>query len=59
MNNTHEDTNLIDTQEQNIEDAEAEQEEFFEGKDENMITEEELEHIHPDLKYTFTSPTIN
>ena len=39
MQNTHEDTNLIDTQEQNIEDAEVEQEELFEYTTENMITE--------------------
>ena len=39
MENTHEYTNIIDTQEQNIEDAEVEQEELFEYTTENMITE--------------------
>ena len=38
--NTHEDTNLIDKQEQNTEDAEVEQEDLFEEKNENKITEE-------------------
>ena len=39
MENNHEYTNIIDTQEQNIEDAEVEQEELFEYTTENMITE--------------------
>ena len=40
MYNTHEYTNLIFLLEKNIEDAEVEQEELFEDKNDNMITEE-------------------
>ena len=47
MENNHENTNLVDTQEQNIKYTEVEQEELFEYMNKNLITEEELEHIHP------------
>ena len=40
MDNTHEDTNLVDTQEQNIEYSEVEQEELFEYTNGNTINEE-------------------
>ena len=39
MYNTNEDTPLIGTHEQNIEDAEAEQKQLFENTNDNMITE--------------------
>ena len=51
MENTHDDTHLIDKQEKNREDAEDEKEEFFEGTSENKITKEELENIHPGLHH--------
>ena len=47
MYNIHEDTDIIDTQEQDIEDSEVEQEELFEDANYNLITEEELENIYP------------
>ena len=59
MENTHKDNNLIDTQEQNIEDYEVEQEEFFEETNWNLITEEELEHIHSDLNHNFKYHAMN
>ena len=40
MENDHEDTNCINTQEQNMEDAEVDQEEWFEYENENIISEE-------------------
>ena len=39
MDNTNEGTHLIDTQEQDIDGAEVNQEESFEDKNENLITE--------------------
>ena len=42
MDNTHEDTHLMDTKEQIIEYFQVEQEELFEDKNDNMITEEEI-----------------
>ena len=39
MENTHQDTHIIVTQEWNIEDAEFEQEEIFEYTNENMTNE--------------------
>ena len=59
MENTHGDTNIIDTQEQYIEYLEAEQKEFSEDKNDNFITEEELEHIYPDINHNFPSSTMN
>ena len=59
MENTHEDTYLIDTQEQKREDAEYEQEELFEDTNENTITEEELGKTHLDLNRKFPSQTMN
>ena len=59
MENTHDYTHLIDTKEQNKEDSEDEQEEWFEEKNGNKITEEELESIHPDLNHNFLYPTMN
>ena len=51
MENTHDDTHLIDKQEQNREYAEDVKEEFFEGTSEKKITKEELENIHPGLHH--------
>ena len=50
---------LIDTQEQNIDNNEAEQDEFYDDKNDDLITEEKLEHIHPDLDNNLPSPTMN
>ena len=55
MENTHEDTYLIDTQEQDIENNEVEQEEFHENTNDDLITEEEIKCIHPDLDQKFPS----
>ena len=57
--NTYEDTHIIGTQYQDIKDDEVEQEELFGDTNDNLITEEELEHIHPDLNKTVPSPTMN
>ena len=59
MDNTHEDTHLIDTQEPNIEDSEIEKEKFFEDTNEIKISEEELENIHPYFNHNFPTPTMN
>ena len=59
MENNHEDTCPIDTQEQDIENTEVEQEEFFEDTNEKSYDKEEIEHIRPDLNHTFPSPKMN
>ena len=53
MENNYEYTHLIDTQEQCVEDTDAEKEELFEDTNDTFHTEEELEHIRPDLNYNF------
>ena len=58
MGYTHKYNNLIDTQEQDIENSEVEKEELFEDKNENLITEEELEHIHAHPNQKFPYPTM-
>ena len=42
-----------------MEKNEAEQDEFYEETNDDLITEEELKHIHPDIDHNFPSPTIN
>ena len=59
MENTHEDTYLIDAQEQDMKKNDAEQDKFYEDTNDDLITEEELENIHPGLDHNFTSPTMN
>ena len=41
MKNTHEDTPLIDTQEQDIENTKVEQDELYENTNDDLITEDE------------------
>ena len=55
MKNTYKDTHLIDTQEQDTENNQVEQDEFYEETNDDLITEEEIEHIHPDLDHNFPS----
>ena len=58
MDNTHDYTHLIDIHvEYNREDDK--EEELFEDTNKNIITEEELENIHPNLHHNFPSPTMN
>ena len=38
---------------------EVEPDEFYDETNDDLITEEELEHIHPDLDHNFPSPTMN
>ena len=59
MEHTHENTHLLDTQEQDMENNEAEKYEFYERKNDELITEEELEHIHLYLDHNFKSPKMN
>ena len=59
MENTHEITNLIDTKEQDMKKNEIKQDELYEETNDELITEEELEHIHPYLDKKFPSPTMN
>ena len=59
MEHTHEDTHLIDTQEQDMENNEFEQDGLYENTNYDLITEEELRHIHPDLDNNFPSPKMN
>ena len=40
MEHTHEDTHIIDTQEQYMEKNDIEQDEFYEETNDNLITEE-------------------
>ena len=51
-------TQLIDTQEQDMENNEVEQDEFHEDTNYDLIPEEELEHIHPDLDKKIPSKTM-
>ena len=59
MDHHHENTHLIDTQEQNMENNEVEKDELYDEKNDYLIPEKELEHIHPDLDNNFPSPTMN
>ena len=59
MENNHEDTHLIDTQEQDMENTDSEQEEFYEDTNYDLITEEELENIPLEMNQNFPPPTIN
>ena len=59
MEHTNENTRLIDTQEQDMENNEVEQYELYDDTNDDLITEEELKHIHPDLDNNFPSPTMN
>ena len=58
MYNTNDKTNLANVHEEYIREVE-EKEEVFDDAAENTISEEELEHIQPDLKHKFPSPTMN
>ena len=49
----------MDTQEKDMENAEVEQEKLYEDTNYDLITEEELEYIYPDLNHNFPSPTMN
>ena len=49
MEHTHENTHLIDTQEQDMENNDFEQDEVYEETNYDLITEKELENIHPYL----------
>ena len=42
-----------------MENNEVEQDELYDETNYYLITEEELEHIHPDLDNNFSSPTTN
>ena len=59
MENTHEDTHLIDTQEQDMENNEIEQDKLYEDTSDELINKEELKHIHPDLDHNFLYSTMN
>ena len=59
MENTNEDTHLIDTQEKDMENNEFEEVELYKNTNDDLIIEEELEHIHPELNHNFPSPTMN
>ena len=59
MNNHHENTHLIDPQEQDMEHNEVYQDELHDDKNDGLIPDKELEHIHPDLDNNFSSPTMN
>ena len=50
MENSHENTDLIDTQEQDMYNNEVKKDELYEERNDDLITEEELEHIHPELE---------
>ena len=52
MDHHHKKTNLVDTQEHNMENNETEQYELYEETKNDLILEEELDK-------TFTSPTMN
>ena len=49
MDHHRENTHLIDTQEQDMENNYIEQDEFHDNTNDDLIPEEELEHIHPYL----------
>ena len=59
MEHTHENTYLIYTQEQYMENNEVKQDELYEETNYNLITEEELKYIHPELNNNFPYPTMN
>ena len=59
MENTNKDTNIIAILEQNIENAEVEQEQFFEDTNKIKITEEELKNVHTELNQNFPLPKMN
>ena len=59
MNNHHENTNIIDTQEQETKKNEAEQYELHDDTDDELIPDEELEHIHPELYNNIPYSTMN
>ena len=59
MDHNHENTHFIDTQEQDMENNEVEHDALYYEINDDFITEEELEHIHPDLDKKIISPTIN
>ena len=60
MENTHEGTpHLIDTQEQGMENNDIEQEKLYEDRNDDLINEEELDHIHPDIYHNFPSSKMN
>ena len=42
-----------------MENNEVKQDELYDKKNDDFITEEELEHIHPDLDNNFPSPKMN
>ena len=42
-----------------MENNEVEQDDFYEDINDDLITEEELKNIHPDLNHNFPSPTMN
>ena len=58
MDHNHENTHLIDTREQDMENNEVEQDELYNNTNDKFITEKELEHINPDLDNNFPSPTM-
>ena len=49
MEHTHENTHLIYTQEQDMENNEIKLDELYDKTNDYLITEEELKYIHPDL----------
>ena len=49
MDHNHEDTHIIDTQYQDMENNEAKQDELYYKTNDYLINEEKVEHIHPDL----------
>ena len=59
MEHTYEYTHPIDTQEQDMENNEVEQDDFYEDINDDLITEEEIKNIHPDLNHNFPYPTMN
>ena len=59
MDHHHENTHLIGTQEQDMENNEVEQDEFHDEKNNCQAPEEELGHIHPDLDFKKSYPTMN
>ena len=59
INNNHENTHLLYTQEQYMENNEIGQDEFHDDTNDGFIPEEELEHIHPGLDKKILSPTMN
>ena len=42
-----------------MENNEVKQDELYDDTNDELITDEELEHIHPDLNKHFPSPTMN